>query len=296
MATATLEFDCPQGGTLTVELYPPGSDTATTSVAATERTNDKGCYTASLVDVASGTYKARFRNASNATIARALLQHVNEAGVERVAMDDQASIADPTATVNLSGTTVGTVNALAADSVNASALATSAVTEIQSGLSTVSAADVWGYASRTLTQGAAAVTAAVTGATITVYRGTTWSISLTDVGSLTGWTKLYFTVRADKDAADSTSLLQVMKTNPSDAVNDGLQYFGGASATKANGSLTVDDTATGDITISINTSVTNSVVPQRLAYDIKKISASGATLMSSGGEFVIEHDVTRAVS
>lgn len=105
---------------------------------------------------------------------------------------DWANVGSPTTTVGLSGTTVKTatdvetdtadiqsrlpaalvsgridasVGAMAANTLTASALATDAVTEIQSGLSTHSAADVWAVATRVLTAGTNIALAKGTGVT-----------------------------------------------------------------------------------------------------------------------------------
>jgi len=93
---------------------------------------------------------------------------------------------------------------------------------------------VWGAAVRTLTQCAASVIATVTGSDITCQRGDSLSASLTDVGALTGYSKVYFTVKRDTADADTASIIQIEKTA-------GLKYFNGAVGTPANGSLTIDD-------------------------------------------------------
>lgn len=62
----------------------------------------------------------------------------------------------PTVT-SVTGVAAGgiTASSIATDAIDADALAANAVTEIQSGLSTIAAADVWAYATRTLTSGGA---------------------------------------------------------------------------------------------------------------------------------------------
>lgn len=91
MATASVEFDCPSGLTLRFAVYAIGADTALaigaggeTYVTATEKTNDTGCYTASVVDLADGTYRARMYLADGTTIARGMLMHVNATRTESV--------------------------------------------------------------------------------------------------------------------------------------------------------------------------------------------------------------------
>lgn len=83
MATATVEFDSVDGQTLTLELYPFGSDTASFSVSATERTNDKGLYQASIVAPTEGWYNARAKNAAGTSIGRYVVYLQNAAKIFR---------------------------------------------------------------------------------------------------------------------------------------------------------------------------------------------------------------------
>lgn len=82
MANRTLEVDCPQGLTLTAELFTPGADTVVASVALTERTNDKGCYTGTIASITGGLYRIRIKSGTT-TIARGILRHTDATGVER---------------------------------------------------------------------------------------------------------------------------------------------------------------------------------------------------------------------
>jgi hypothetical protein len=85
MATTTLELVLYEGMTgLVAQLYPFGSDVASGSVNLTEYTNDKGCYSGSVVDIATGMYGLRVRDGSNVTVAQYVLRHRNVTGlVER---------------------------------------------------------------------------------------------------------------------------------------------------------------------------------------------------------------------
>lgn len=60
MATTPVEFFCPSGLTLTIELYPYGSDTIgnTGGDSATEATNRKGLYSANVTEALAGWYTA----------------------------------------------------------------------------------------------------------------------------------------------------------------------------------------------------------------------------------------------
>jgi hypothetical protein len=149
--------------------------------------------------------------------------------------------------------------------------------------------DVWSYSSRTLTQSAASVAAVLAGSDITIQRGDTETISLTNIGALTGYTKLWFTVKARKSQADSASLLQI-------EIAGGLLYLNGAAASTAtDGSITISDQATGDISIVIKAAATAVLEPGTYFYDVQMLTASGVTTLTDGS-FTVEGDVTRAVA
>jgi hypothetical protein len=151
-------------------------------------------------------------------------------------------------------------------------------------------ADVWAYTSRTLTQTAAAVTAAVTGSTVTQYRATSWSFSLTGLGSLAARTKLYFTVKRSGLDGDGGAVVQIEETA-------GLVYVNGAAATVAgNGTLTVTDAATGAITITLADDETAALeTADAIYYDVKMITATGSQLMTIG-RFNIADLVTESIT
>lgn len=154
-----------------------------------------------------------------------------------------------------------------------------------------SAADIWAYATRTLTQGAASVLAAVTGSNITVYRGTTWSISLTGLGDLTTYDTIYFSVKRKHSESDDDAILRL-----SNAV--GLERFNRAAATAANGSLVIDNAALGNITLTVQASITKDALSGQYLYDVKGVDTDGnpVDIKSIGGTFTISPDVTRAVT
>lgn len=60
---ATLEVLAPTGQTLTVELYPQGSDTIANGAgdSLTEATNRKGLYTATVAEVLTGWHTAHVK-------------------------------------------------------------------------------------------------------------------------------------------------------------------------------------------------------------------------------------------
>ena len=174
----------------------------------------------------------------------------------------------------------------------------SVVKEVLDGVppSTLGAATLWSYATRTLTQSAVQVADAVSGATISILRGDTLTASITGLGALTDYVTLDFTVKIDKTAADTTAVIRVRKNLS--GLTDGLLTLNGATAsTAAWGSITIDDLAAGDITITLSASATRLLVPsnQQVPYDIQMITATAVQTMATGFAN-ISADVTRAVS
>jgi hypothetical protein len=131
----------------------------------------------------------------------------------------------------------------------------------------------------------------VSGSTITAQRGDTLSAALENIGALTNNSKLWFTVKDDHDDADSTALIQIEKTG-------GLLYINGAAAvTSANGTLTVDDIPTGDITIVLAAAETAKLSAGSYYYDIQILRSSGTAVSTlTSGTFIVAADVTRAVA
>ncbi|OQB00842.1 MAG: hypothetical protein BWY20_02465 [Spirochaetes bacterium ADurb.Bin215] len=134
------------------------------------------------------------------------------------------------------------------------------------------------------------IASAVSGSTITAHRGDTLSAALENIGALTNYSKLWFTVKRDYDDADTAAVIQIEKTG-------GLLYLNGAVGTAGNGSLTINDEATGDVTIVLNASETAKLSPGNYQYDIQILRSAGTPVSTlTYGEFVVPADVTRATS
>jgi hypothetical protein len=167
----------------------------------------------------------------------------------------------------------------------------STLDELYAGLMANLPAAIWAAATRTLTQSAASAAAAVSGDTITIVRGDTASIALTDLGSLANLSKLYFTVKAREEDADADSLIQIEAAA-------GLLYINGVTGTAENGTITIDDATDGDITITL-TAAETAKLPTHLTgyYDVEIVRSSGTPVTTlTYGSFVIVDDATRAVS
>lgn len=134
------------------------------------------------------------------------------------------------------------------------------------------------------------IASAVVGSTITAHRGDTLSAALENIGALTNYSKLWFTVKRDYDDADTAAVIQIEKTG-------GLLYLNGAAGTTGNGSLTINDVASGDVTIVLNASETAKLSPGNYQYDIQILRSAGTPVSTlTYGEFVVAADVTKATS
>lgn len=218
-----------------------------------------------------------------------------------------ATIADGAIDAGAIATDAITAAKIAADAIGASELAATAAAEIAdavwdeliAGHTTAGSMadelsdvgeDVWGYSDgRTLTQSSATL-ATISEVEITQYRGDTWDIDLADLGGMTGYGKVWFTVKEHASDYDAESLVQV-------EYSVGLTYINKAAATTAaNGSVTVTDAASGDITIVVDESETAKLpVRNDLHYDVQALISGAVTTLASG-TFNIAADYSRATA
>jgi hypothetical protein len=160
-----------------------------------------------------------------------------------------------------------------------------------------SAADVWGYATRTLTN-ISSTASTVNGSTLTLYRGASWSIALTGLGNITGYSKLWFTVKTLTKHTDAQSVVQVLEDSATAGV-DGLTYLNGAPASDgAQGAITVNDATAGNITITLDEAASALLTPAtKIHYDVKVLNSGTVTVLADGvGKFNISADVTRTIA
>jgi hypothetical protein len=136
---------------------------------------------------------------------------------------------------------------------------------------------------------------ATTGATIDILRGDTLSQAFTDIGVLTGYTYLDFTVkRRIETDLDSEAIIQIRKA--ASGLSDGLLVLNGVTGTAASGSITISDEATGDITIALAATASDELDPAAgLFYDIQRIVGAVVTTLVVG-VINVEADTTRAVT
>lgn len=134
------------------------------------------------------------------------------------------------------------------------------------------------------------VVSALAGSALTITRGDTLSASFVNVGSVSGYANIWFTVKRDRETADSAALVQI-------DTDTGLLYANGVAASAASGSITVDDAPTGDLTIALAATVTATLpVGTGYYYDIQWMAAGGAIHTLASGVASVAADVTRSVA
>lgn len=159
------------------------------------------------------------------------------------------------------------------------------------GASNLSAATIWSYATRTLTQAIAAVTPPplIQGTTVTVLRGETIILPFTGLGDLSARTKLWLTVKGSRNQPDSAALFQILE-------GTGLVVLNRAAATAGQGSLTVTNAVTGALSARLEAAAAALLEPaDHYYYDLQMLSPAGVKTLTRG-VFVVEGDVTRSTS
>lgn len=134
----------------------------------------------------------------------------------------------------------------------------------------------------------------VNGSTITILRGDTFIATLTDIGNLTNYISLDFSVKRTVHEPDDNATIRIRK-NVSGTDDGLLRLNGAAHAVGTDGSITIGDTTTGDITIMLNAGVTKELVSGNYVYDIQLIEADEVSTLT-GGTLIVSPDVTRLVA
>lgn len=149
----------------------------------------------------------------------------------------------------------------------------------------------WILSPRTLTQSAAQVAAIVEGTTVTVTRGDTLTIALTGLGSLTGNTDIWFSAKRSRQDSDDDAQIRISRLN-------GIQRLNGAAyGTSGDGSITVDDAAAGNITITIQAAASRNLqLVENGVYDIQVSDASSQIFTRSIAKWVVNADITKLIT
>ena len=154
--------------------------------------------------------------------------------------------------------------------------------ELYSGLIANLPGAIWAHAIRTLTNQGVSVTSPASGDPLEVYRDTTVYIALTGLGALSGYTKLWFTIKEDLEDLDTEAILQIEAAA-------GLLYIDGKAGVSTDGVLTVQDAATGSVLITLK-QASAALLPVYAAYaipwDIKILKDSVVTILEEGTIYI----------
>jgi len=316
-------LDGETGLTVTVDIFEGTTGTPIVSGgSATELAGGIYFYTLASGSVdADGAYVAVFKTTSAAVVQKHL-PALWSVGTTLKAVDDVTN--DVTIAADQSAVTVGTVTTVtngvtlvndaitaakfdestayplkAADTGSTQVARTGADADTLETLSDqidgVEPADVWAYATRTLTQTAAQVTAAVAGATLAIVNAVTFDGTLTGLTIPATWTKIWLTIKTSDKLADSQAIVQILESNPG-VGTDGLLYLNGVAAMAAQGTLVVDQAA-GTVQITIDDAATALLDENsRLGYDVKVLLSGGTTQLLTIGTATVVLTETKAIA
>jgi hypothetical protein len=145
---------------------------------------------------------------------------------------------------------------------------------------------VWEYATRTLTQSATEVVAAVTGSSITQVRGNTWNFTLPNISL--GGDKIQFVLKRSTGSSDDNAILFI------DSDNDLIRINGREPAEGELATLIYDSQAE-TLTIYVEAPVTAQLLSETIVYGIQSIdTTTGEVREPYGDTFVIIPDAVRA--
>lgn len=133
------------------------------------------------------------------------------------------------------------------------------------------------------------ITAGIISGSITQPRGDTWAITITGLGTLTGYENIWFSGKPEFDVLDSAAWVQI-------DTDTGLKIIMQETGTPANGSISVDDAAAGTITVNLAAIESAKLPILNGVFDIQIQKSGGAIDTLTQGKLTITGDVTRAVS
>ncbi len=213
--------------------------------------------------------------AATAAGAAQIAAEAAQAAIEAAAGDITAAkeSADSAATAAGAAQTAAEAAQAAAEGVDADAIAETVGEEVAATLAHV-ATDLMDSA---------------TAGAIEKTRGTTWTIPISGLTSLTTAQQIYFSVKkAPSLQSDDDALLRVSKTV-------GLERIAkAAAATAANASIAVNSATA--LTVAVKAVETAKIGPGDYYYDLKVVAADGTVTKPDSGTFTVHSDVTRAVS
>lgn len=242
--------------------------------ALAEVDGEPGTYRAAVDEPLTGTHKARMVDGSGNVLYTGVVDMEDDDAVHTV-----GELADLPIRTRSKQTDVETLLARLSE-VRAAKL---------DEVSTLTQADV---RSALLTMGVASVTAAISGNTIELYRGDSYTIPFQNLGDLTSRTNLWFTAKAKASDTDAAALVQIAETGDLLVLNGSATLPTGATA-----SIVVDDEAAGTGRILVSAAAMAVLAPVSDGrWDLQWRAASGDVATPGRGTFKVLADITRRVA
>ena len=173
--------------------------------------------------------------------------------------------------------------------------------------SQATAAEVWAYTPRTLTNAGTTITNPADGDPLYIYNNQTVIIELTDLGSVAALTaagdKVWFTIKENLDDPDTNAILHIITTAPGDLDNDAstLTWVNGAAPISATGGvLAFTDVTAGDVTITLDAAEAANMPIYAVTpvyWDIKSLDySSGVVTILQTGTAYIYNSSTKTIA
>jgi hypothetical protein len=126
--------------------------------------------------------------------------------------------------------------------------------------------------------------------TLRQYRGTYWSFQITDLGDLTGYDKIWFTLRKKGSDEDSESMIQI-------ETDVGALVANGAPVSIGDVGLASLTVGTGTVTIEVSQAITQYFeTGNNFKYDLKGRTTAGRMIMIAESDRVLLYpDTTRKI-
>lgn len=140
-----------------------------------------------------------------------------------------------------------------------------------------------------VTSSNAVVIAAGDASTLNLRIADTYSQAFTSLGTVTGYAKIWFTVKTDRNHADSDALIQIDTTT-------GLITLNGETGTAANGSITVSDASAGNMTVLLDEAETAKLSERSMCHYNVKALVSGTVTTLAEGRINILNSTTKTIA
>jgi hypothetical protein len=171
------------------------------------------------------------------------------------------------------------------------------------------AAEVWSYGTRTLTNSTTGAVTPAEGDTLEVTKDATIIINFTGLGDISAYDddttdeedKVWFTAKENLDDPDSSAVIQIHTLYPAGTTPpDTLDYINGAAATATEGTFQFTDLVAGNATLTLAAAAAADLpiyAVSPLYWDIKILDYSAGTVsVLASGEMYIYGTPTKSIA